>query len=322
MTNTPRSCSQCLGKLKAKQIFKKFTHGVDYGHAQCGKCGITFDSNINEMAETVVNSAEDLKNLDETEYRALFVETSVIADDEGEIYPDFDWDDNDAVKVGVAEHVIRSIDSRHKDGIKRFADVGCGSGFMSCEIAKKYPGSIVNAIDPSPLVERLAGIKGVEPHRGTLQTAGLEPDSVEALSIIGNWMLHMDPIDTLKEAHRVLQPGGTLILDFKNVRSSTRIVAGWALRMGLDRFGGRSLLERNFLNMRYGFTKKYVLRCLDEEGFKPLDIQSKPPRLLEFDNKSHYQTGLKGLIWRTLDGLDAIRKEQAWIQIVAEKKTN
>lgn len=320
MTNTPRSCSQCLGKLKAKMIFEKFTHDVNYGHAKCGKCGITFDSNVNEMADTVVTSAEDLKKLNETEYRELFVETSEIADEDGDIYTDFKWDDNDSVKVGVAEHVIRALDARHKDGIKRFADVGCGSGFMSREIAKKYPGSTVHAIDPSPLVQRLAGVQGVQPHQGTLQTAGLEADSVEALSIIGNWMLHMDPMDTLKEAHRVLQPGGTLIIDFKNVKSATRIMAGWALRMGLDRFGGRGLLERNFLNMRYGFTKKYVLRSLDEQGFKAIEIESKPPRLLEFSNKSHYQTGVKGLVWRSLDGFDAMRKEQAWIQIVAEKK--
>ena len=130
----------------------------------------------------------------------------------------------------------------------------------------------------------------------------------------------MDPIDTLKAAQHVLQPGGTLIIDFKNVKSATRVLAGWALRMGLDRFGGRGLLQRNFVNMRYGFTKKYVLRSLEEQGFKSLEIESKPPRLLEFSNKSHYQTGFKGLIWRTLDRFDAMRKEQAWIQIVAEKK--
>lgn len=80
------------------------------------------------------------------------------------------------------------------------------------------------------------------------------------------------------------------------------------------------LLQRNFVNMRYGFTKKYVLRSLEEHGSKALEIESKPPRLLEFSNKSHYQKGLKGLIWRSFDWFDAIRKEQAWIQIVAEKK--
>ena len=133
-------------------------------------------------------------------------------------------------------------------------------------------------------------------------------------------MLHMDPMDTVEEAHRVLKPGGTLILDFKNVKSATRVVAGWALRLGLDRFGGRHFLQRNFVNMRYGFTKKYVLRSLEERGFKPLEIESKPPRLLEFSNKSHYQTGLKGFVWRMFDKFDAIRKEQAWIQVVAEKK--
>ena len=321
MITTPKSCSQCLGKLKAKIILTEFAHDyADYGHAKCGRCGITFDSNINEISQTNIESAEDITELGEAKYRELFVESSEIADDEGDIYTDFKWDDNDSVKSGVAEHVIRVLEDRYTDGIKRFADVGCGSGFMSCEIAKKYPDATVHAIDPSPLVRRLQGKPGIDAHQGTLQTAGLAPESVDALSIIGNWMLHMDPMSTLKEAHKVLRPGGTLVLDFKNVKSATRVVAGWALRLGLDRFGGRGLLQRNFVNMRYGFTKKYVLRSLKEHGFKALDIESKPPRLLEFSNKSHYQKGLKGLVWRSFDWFDAMRGEQAWIQIVAEKE--
>lgn len=321
MTNTPRNCTQCLGKYKAKIIFKEFAHAhADYGHAKCGKCGITFDSNVNEISQTTIESAEDIKELEEDQYRELFVESSEIADEEGDIYPDFKWEDNDSVKSGVAEHVIRVIVSRHKDGISRFADVGCGSGFMSCEIARKYPNAVVHAIDPSPLVKRLSGREGIEPHQGTLQTAGLQPGSVDALSIIGNWMLHFDPMDTLKHAHQALAPGGTLVLDFKNVKSSTRIVAGWALRLGLDRFGGRGLLQRNFVNMRYGFTKKYVLKSLDEHGFKALEVESKPPRLLEFSNESHYQKGLLGIVWRTFNWIDTMRGENAWVQIVAEKK--
>lgn len=317
-THTPRDCSQCKGQLKAKVLFNQFTH-VEYGHAKCGQCGITFDSNVNEMCDVAV-STEEVEELEEKEYRELFVETSRIANDEGEIYTDFDWEDNDGVKAGVAEHVIRAVEARHPDGISRFADVGCGNGFMSRELAKTYPDATVHAIDPSPMVARLRGVKGIAAHQGTLQTAGLANESVEALSIIGNWMLHLNPRDTLEHAFRVLRPGGTIVLDFKNVKSAPRIIAGLALRLGLDRLGGRVLLQRNFVNMRYGFTKDYVLQMLEEIGFESCEVTSKPPRLLEFNNKSELQSGLKGLIWRTLDRIDAARDEQAWIQVVASKR--
>ena len=319
MINTPKSCSQCQGKLEAQWILKEFAHQyADYGHARCRKCGISFDSNINQVSETKIDSAAEIQNLDEKDYRGLFVETSKIADEKDNIYASFDWDNNDEVKAGVANHVIKVIESQHSDGISNFADVGCGSGFMSFEIAKIYNDATVHAIDPSPLVTQLKQSDQVKPHQGTLQTANLDGDSIDALSIIGNWMLHMDPIDTLKETKRVLRPGGTLILDFKNIKSASRVVASIALRLGLDRFGGRHMLQRNFVNMRYGFNKKYVLRSLEEQGFSVVSIHSKPPRLLEFNNKSHYQKGLTGAIWRFLNKIDGLRNEQAWIQIVAK----
>jgi len=319
MINTPRSCSQCKGELKAKIIIKEFSSEyAQYGHAHCGKCGISFDSNVNEMSETKLESTKSLDGLSEQEYRNLFVESSEIADQDDNIYATFNWEDNDAVKYGVANHVIRVIESRHSDGIARFADVGCGSGFMSFEIAKMYPDTIVHAIDPSPLVNKMKPHDRIKPHRGTLQTSRLEADSIDALSIIGNWMLHMDPIDTLKEAKRVLRDDGTLILDFKNIKSASRVIAAIALKLKLDHIGGRHFLQRNFVNMRYGYNKAYVLRSLEEQGFKTIEIQSKPPRLLEFNNKSHYQKGVSGLIWRILNWTDQIRGEQAWIQIVAK----
>ena len=109
-----------------------------------------------------------------------------------------------------------------------------------------------------------------------------------------------------------------LIIDFKNVKSASRVIAVIALKLKLDRFGGRHILQRNFVNMRYGYNKNYVLRSLEEQGFKTIEVQSKPPRLLEFNNKSHYQKGISGLLWRFLDWTDKIRGEQAWIQVVAK----
>ena len=109
-----------------------------------------------------------------------------------------------------------------------------------------------------------------------------------------------------------------LIIHLKNIKSASRVLAGLLLRLGVNRFGGRHSLQRNFVNMRYGYNKEYVLRSLKEQGFSVISVYSKPPRLLEFSNKSDYQKGVAGVIWRFLNMIDSLREEQAWIQVVAK----
>ena len=316
--NTPVNCSVCRGEQSAHEIFEKFTH-IDYGHSGCDRCGITFDSNVNDTINVKLTEGQIVEIEDEKEYRNLFVETSRIATDDGEIYPDFAWEDNDGVKAGIAAHVIRSLQKYHPNGIKQFVDVGCGDGFTSVQISKRFPDAEVVSIDPSPMVKRLQGLKGITPYHGILQNAPVQPSSADAVAVIGSWMLHTDPEDTARCAYNVLRKGGTLILDFKNVRSLTRVFARQALRLGVDKIALRDWLQRNFVNMRYGYNKQFVRRMLCELGFEVVEMYSKPPRLLEFKNKSNYQKGIAGMIWRFLNWIDRCRDEQAWVHVVCRK---
>ncbi len=315
---TLSQCPLCHSESTVRPIFKRFTH-TDYGHSMCKRCGITFDSNVNDTIDIKL-SEDQIRNIDdEKEYHDLFVEDSKIATEEGEIYPDFDWDDNDGVKTGVAAHVIGSIEKYHPGGISKFVDVGCGDGFTSVQVSKRFPDAEVVSIDPSPLVNRLASIAGITPYHGILQNAPVNPGSADVVSVIGNWMLHTNPMDTARHAYEALREGGILILDFKNVRSLTRVSARWALRLGVDKVGMRSWLQRNFLNMRFGFHSQAVQEILTETGFEVVEMYSKPPRLLEFKNQSVYQRGLAGVVWRTLNSIDKMRDEQAWVHVVCRK---
>ena len=316
--STPKNCIDCQGQLKANLIFKKFVE-CDYGHAGCGRCGITFDANVNETIDAKLGEDEITGIDDERKYRDLFIECSEISTDEGEIYADFKWEDNDGVKAGVAAHVIGSIEKYHPNGIQKFVDVGCADGFTSVQISHRYPDAAVISIDPSPLVNRLQGLPGIQPYHGILQNAGIEPGTADVVSIIGNWMLHTNPQDTASVAFDSLRPGGTLILDFKNIRSLTRVLAKFALRMGLDKIAMQHWLQRNFLNMRFGYNKTYVRKMLSEIGFEVVEMYSKPPRLLEFKNKSDYQKGVAGMVWRSLNAVDRFRDEQAWVHVVCRK---
>ncbi|WP_160168120.1 class I SAM-dependent methyltransferase [Rhodopirellula sallentina] len=217
--------------------------------------------------------------------------------------------------------MIRSIEKYHPNGIDRFVNVGCGDGFTSVRISQRYPDADVTAIDPSPMVKRLEGLSGIRPYHGILQNAPVQPDATDVVAIIGNWMLHTDPEDTARCAYETLRLGGTLILDFKNIRSLSRVLARWAFRLGVDKIAMRGWLQRNYLNMRFGYTRDFVRQMLTQLGFEVVEMYSKPPRLLEFKNRSSYQKGLAGTVWRTLNGVDRWRDEQAWVHVVCRKNS-
>ena len=74
------------------------------------------------------------------------------------------------------------------------------------------------------------------------------------------------------------------------------------------------------MNMRFGYTKKYMRSVAKDLDFLEIECYSKPPRLLEFDNKAELQRGLKGLFWRGSDFLDRLLDERAWVQMVWMKQ--
>ncbi|EMI56505.1 hypothetical protein RSSM_02049 [Rhodopirellula sallentina SM41] len=83
-------CPSCNGSTSVSVIFSKFDH-VEYGHAICNSCGITFDTNVADTLNVKLLETEIEAIGDEREYRDLFIETSRIATESGEIYPSFDW---------------------------------------------------------------------------------------------------------------------------------------------------------------------------------------------------------------------------------------
>ncbi len=299
-------------------VFGKFAH-VDYGHASCRRCGISFDSNVNDMLDVALTAEAVREITDEDTYRRLFVETSRIGDDKGNVYTDFGWTDNAALKTGVARHVVDVLARHGVSAPKQILDLGCGNGFTSLELAKALPASQVVAVDPSPEVLRVDGSLGVAALQGTLDSLRFAGDRFDAVIIIGNLMLHTDPQKTLAEAHRVLRPGGILVIDFKNVDSFVRWFSLRLSWLGLAGLVPRALLERSFINMRFGYRKPFVRGICSHLGFKELECYSKPPRLLEFANAAELQSGLKGFIWRLTDRLDVLRDERAWVQMAWRK---
>ncbi len=315
----PENCVMCSGSAKTCSIFDAFSH-VDYGHAVCLQCGITFDNNVNELIDVELDEEDIQKIVSEDDYRRLFVETSKIGDSDGDVYLDFEWEDNSALKRGVVKHVVEVISRnyRSKDGI-RVLDLGCGNGFTSIELAKYYSDGFITAVDPSPDVMKINGVEGIRSIQGTLDSIRFADNSFDAVVIIGNLMLHMNPETTLEEARRIVKGGGLVVVDYKNVNSSFRRLIKWLARFGLVSIVPRALVERAFVNMRFGFTRDYMRSMAKNLKLQEIECYSKPPRLLEFSNKAELQRGLKGILWRFSDLLDRLLDERAWVQMVWRK---
>lgn len=112
---------------------------------------------------------------------------------------------------------------------KRVLDAGCGPGLYAAELARR--GARVTGFDESPEMVRLArGRLGVqaEIRRGTLaEPLAWLPDGSQDLVLMALVLHHLDDrVSAIRELHRVLRPGGHLVL------STSHPTSDWLLQGG------------------------------------------------------------------------------------------
>lgn len=317
-TLTKHACPMCGATDAQHTVIGKFRE-MDHGHIFCGKCGVSYDEDALDVRDIQLDANVIEGITSRADYRKLFVETWEIGNDKGEVYTDFGWDDNQQLREGVAAHILRAIRKVTPRTDLKILDVGCGNGFTTEILAREYGKDNIIGIDPSPMVselERRTGVKGI---RGTLDTVRFDDAQFDVVVIIGNLMLHSNVAATLAEAHRVLKPGGIAVIDYKNIHSASRKLAAWIGRL-VPSLRSKTFIERNFVNMRYGMGREHLPVIAPPTLFEVLETCDKPPRLLEFSNKSSHQSGLSGMVWRLLNTIDRIRGEQAWLQATLRKR--
>ncbi|MCI5115555.1 MAG: methyltransferase domain-containing protein [Candidatus Electrothrix sp. AW1] len=320
-TVTFMKCPLCKETSTVKLLFKAFTN-VEYGHAYCIRCGVSFDTNVNEMINVFSKvDASKVINLQEDEYRKYFIETSDITDGSTNIYTSFNWNSQDELKTGVVQPVIKEINKQYQN-LDQFSvlDIGCGDGFTTDLLSNYYPKANFLAVDPSPQIKKLNGNRKIRACQGVIQHIDFSLEKFDVIIIIGNLMLHTDPLDTLERAKELLTDTGILIFDFKNINSASRIIARKITMAGIYSLNNHSYLQRNFLNMRYGLSKEFMLNFCNKTNLTVQKVYSKPPRLLAYGNQSKYTAGVFNVVWRILNFIDSIRDEMAWVQFTCKRK--
>ena len=98
-------------------------------------------------------------------------------------------------------------------------DVGCGHGRLAeCAAASGYD---VFGVDPNPLAveaarQRLGSDRVFE---GSVESANLPADRFTVVSLVGTIEHLKRPLQTLREIHRVLEPGGLVLVQTPNLAS-------------------------------------------------------------------------------------------------------
>lgn len=136
----------------------------------------------------------------------------------------------------------------------RVLDVGCGDGKLL--VALEALGFAGTGVELNERVdERLPPGSGIRIHVGPLTDAALPAASFRVV-VLRHVLEHLrDPVATLREIRRVIEPGGTLVIAVPNL-------ASWQARLGRDRWFHLDLPRHLF-----HFTPASLTLALERAGF-------------------------------------------------------
>ncbi len=142
----------------------------------------------------------------------------------------------------------------------RLLEVGCGSGATLKSMREL--GWEVEGVDFDPIAVEQARRKGLTVHLGSLAEQELLGNSFDAIAA-NHFIEHVhDPVDVLRECHRLLKPGGLLVLITPNARS-------WGHRLYLADW--RGLEPPRHLHI---FTRSSLASACTRAGFSPRDCRA------------------------------------------------
>ncbi len=176
------------------------------------------------------------------------------------LYPDEYYGEPGRKFQGLVERIVRVVGARHIAFLSRQArpggrvlDLGCGRGVLLGELADL--GFEVHGVEISAEAARGADARAEIRIAPTLQAAGYSDGTFDEV-IVWHVLEHLhDPGGTVEEIHRILAPGGRLIVAVPNFESAQARAAGPAW-FHLD-------LPRHL----YQFPLSALRRLLEDRGF-------------------------------------------------------
>ena len=112
-----------------------------------------------------------------------------------------------------------------KDGQSRkLLDIGCAAGLF-LEVMQQYPGWQVEGVEPNKTAAKATSERlGIQVFQGLFEEAHYPDASFDAVTLWDVLEHLYDPIESLKELHRILKPGGLLFVRVPNGASYVRSI--------------------------------------------------------------------------------------------------
>lgn len=141
----------------------------------------------------------------------------------------------------------------------RLLDVGCGSGDWL--VRMRQLGWAVEGLDFDPAAVDVARARNLTVRLGALEQQDYPPETFDAVTL-HHVIEHVpDPVATLQACHRILRPGGRLVVATPNARSLSHRVF---------RSDWRGLEPPRHLHV---FTPESLRRALEQAGFRRMTLK-------------------------------------------------
>ena len=129
----------------------------------------------------------------------------------------------------VVNYAADLIQRRNKAKCPRLLDIGCGYGFFLKKMAQQ--GWQVEGIEVSRPGREYARQKlGLQIHAAPLEHVSLQDNSFDAVTLFYVIEHVYDPKRLLKEVHRILKPGGTILLRWPHSTPVVKILGPFSKR--------------------------------------------------------------------------------------------
>ncbi len=247
-TQAPSRCSLCHADGRAKKLYR--VEGFEI--MRCPRCGLVFI--VDDQAP---DQLADLYSGDYYETRHTYYFENAVAN------PGAGVDNANLDEFRDALRMLGELNG----GRGRLLDVGCAIGIFLA-IAQNAGWQVAGVDVSEYAVRRAREMFSVDARHGALDQAGF-PDGHFDVVTMWDVIEHVeDPVALLRDAARVLKPGGLLLVNTPNEAALLKVLARccYAGSFGSVRYPVRKLYHRYH---RVYLTARTLNMALERAGFEP-----------------------------------------------------
>ena len=318
MSSTWKSCAICNSTSRVKEYLcvqdgssEETTHIL-----RCSECGLVY---VNEpiRANVTFRPAGDI----EAAWSQQFP-------DRLDTYADDAWGQTYQDAADVVRWQYNSLRKLVGDNLNRpdftLLEIGAARAYFLAEVFRRHPNTTLIAVEPSPVMAKLAEKSGARVVNGLVEDAALQPESLDAVVGFGSFIQVRDPLSTLNTLYGAMKPGGRILLDTPNDDSLFRMVIRVASRARSAVSTAKLSKQLEFAKSRaynprrfFYYTKDTYRRLLAAAGFRTTNFYYRQPRYVAYGREK--LPLMSNVLMRAVSAAEQLTGRQSWLEVHATK---